>query len=313
MKSNQPWCPDLAPRTLGPTVGRMHLLMLFATFCWATNIIAGKEALLGLGPLALAQMRVLGTAFILVILFLGWRRRPSLPRLSREWVFLGTVALFGITLNQLFFIAGLARTSAAHTALIVALGPVMVLILSCMMRVEALTWLKSVGMLISFCGVAVLSGGKTGPGNDAHGLGDLILLAGSGVFAYYTILVKVIAERYDALTLNTMIFALGSLLMMPFAGHKVLAVRWGALPAPAWWGLAYMIVFGSVFAYLIYAFALTELSPSRVAAFAYLQPVIAIGLGVWILGERLTAGVVVGGGLILLGVYLTQRDPISDS
>ncbi len=288
----------------------MHLLILFATFCWATNIIAGKEALRGFGPLALAQLRVLGAALVFGILFLGWRKRRSLRLTSRQWMFLGIVALFGITLNQLFFIAGLARTSAAHTGLIVALGPVMVLILSCTMRMELLTLLKSAGMVVSFCGVAVLTTGKAGQGADAHWSGDLLLVVGSAVFAYYTILVKEIADRYDTLTLNTIIFVLGSLLMMPFSGHEVLAVRWGALPAQAWWGLAYMVIFGSVLAYLVYALALTELSPSRVAAFAYLQPLIAIGLGVWMLAEKLTVRVVVGSALILFGVYLAEHQKV---
>jgi drug/metabolite transporter (DMT)-like permease len=45
-----------------------------------------------------------------------------------------------------------------------------------------------------------------------------------------------------------------------------------------------------------------------VAAFSYLQPVIATALGIWLLGETLTRGVVVGGVLILFGVYLTERE-----
>jgi drug/metabolite transporter (DMT)-like permease len=69
-----------------------------------------------------------------------------------------------------------------------------------------------------------------------------------------------------------------------------------------------MVGLGTVVAYLIYAFALTELSASRVAAFAYLQPVVAALLGVWLLGERITLRVVAGGGLILLGVYLAERE-----
>jgi len=206
----------------------MLLLMLIATFCWATNIIAGKEALRGFGALALAQIRVWGASVIYVALFLAWPRRPSLRRSRRGWAFLGLVALFGITLNQLFFIGGLARTSAAHTALIVALGPVMVLVLSRLLGMEALTLLKSVGILVSFCGVAVLTTGKGGRGNGAHWQGDLLALAGSAVFAYFTILVKEATVQSDALTLNTIVFSLGSVLMLPFTVRQLLAVRWSA-------------------------------------------------------------------------------------
>lgn len=286
----------------------MHLLMLISTFCWATNIIAGKEALRGFGALALAQVRVSGATVVYLLLLLSWPHRPSLRLPARQWAFVGVVALFGITLNQLFFIGGLARTSATHSGLIVALGPVMVLALSRLMRMEALTLLKSIGILVSLCGVAVLTAGKAGQGNGAHWKGDVLALAGSAVFAYYTILVKEAADHYDALTLNTMIFTLGSVLMLPLTAHELLVVRWSAMPPVAWWGLAYMVMLGSVLAYLCFAFALTELAPSRVAAFNYLQPLIAISLGVWMLGEKVTSSLIVGGTLILGGLYLTERE-----
>ena len=283
------------------------LLMLIATFCWATNIIAGKEALRGFGALALAQMRVSGASAIYVVLFLAWPRRPSLRRSRRDWAFLGLAALFGVTLNQLFFIGGLARTSAAHTALIVALGPVMVLALSRMLRMEALTLLKSVGILVSFCGVAVLTTSKGGGGDGVHWQGDLLAFAASSVFAYFTILVKKAAVQSDALTLNTIVFTLGSVLMLPFTAPELLAVRWSAMPSLAWWSLAYMVILGSVLAYLLFAFVLAEFTPSRVAAFNYLQPLIAISLGVWMLGEKVTSGLIAAGALILVGLYLTER------
>lgn len=286
----------------------MHFLMLIATFCWAGNIIAGKLVLRSMSSLALAQLRVVGATIFFGILFLGWRGRPALRMARREWGFLALTAIFGITLNQLFFIGGIGRTSAAHAGLIVALGPVMVLILSCAMRLEALTVVKFVGALISFSGVVVLTAGKAAHTNGAHWVGDFILFTGSAVFAYYTILVKEIADRYDALTLNTMIFTMGAIFMLPFSAGAVIKVSWIALPGEAWWGIAFMVVFGSVVAYLIYAFALAELTASRVAAFAYLQPVIATALGIWLLAETLTAQIVIGGALILLGVYLAERE-----
>lgn len=286
----------------------MHALLFLGTVFWAANIVAGKEALLGFGAMAVGQLRIAGAALLFAVLFFAWPRRAPLRLGPRQWFVLALVALNGITLNQVCFLNGLARTSVAHTGLIVALGPVMVLVLSCLLRLEPLTLAKFVGMMLSFVGVAILTIGEAGKGNAAHWQGDLMVLAGSTSFAYYTIQVKEIANQYDALTLNTLTFALGSLLMVPFAARAILNVPWTHLPARACWGLAFMVVLGSVVAYLIYAFALTELSASRVAAFAYLQPVVAAGLGVWLLGERITRRVVAGGVLILLGVYLAERE-----
>jgi drug/metabolite transporter (DMT)-like permease len=299
-------------RPAAPTHGHshalMHFLMFWATVFWASNIVAGKEAVGGFGAMGLAQLRLAGAALLFLTLFLARRGWPELRLSRRQWLVLTAVAFNGLTLNQICFINGLAWTSVAHTGLIVALGPVMVLALSCLLRLEPLTLPKFLGMLISFGGVAILTLGGAEKGSTAHWQGDLIVLAGSASFAYYTIQVKGIAHQYDALTLNTLTFALGSLLMIPFAARSVLHIGWAHVALGAWGGLAFMIVLGTVVAYLIYAFALTELSASRVAAFAYLQPVVAALLGVWLLGERITLRVVAGGALILLGVYLAERE-----
>lgn len=284
----------------------MYCWMLVPTFCWAANIVAGKEALLGFNPLALAQLRVAGAAFILGVLFVLRRGGARPPQTFREWLILAVLGLTGITLNQLCFIGGLARTSVVHTGLIVALGPVIVLMLAALMKTETLTLTKIVGMMLAFSGVALLLLEKKRSANGPHWFGDLIVLAGTVVFAYYTVLEKAIANRYDDLTLNTFVFGLGAVLMVPLAGKPTLAVDWHDLPLRAWCGLGFMIVFGSVIAYWVFAYALTELSPSRVAAFSYLEPVIAVALGIWLLGESVALGELMGGVLILVGMYLTE-------
>jgi drug/metabolite transporter (DMT)-like permease len=184
----------------------------------------------------------------------------------------------------------------------------MVLVIAVVIRLEALTTWKFVGMMISFGGVGILTVDKAARGNGEHWMGDLILLAGTAVFAVYTILVKELANQYDTLTLNTLIFVLGAILMVPFCARAVAGTNWAGLRLEAWWGLAFMILFGSVVPYILFAYALTELAASRVAAFNYLQPVIASSLGIWVLSEKLTAKVLIGGALILAGVYLTERE-----
>jgi len=286
----------------------MQLLMLFATLFWATNIVAGKEALRGFGPVALAELRALGAGLVLLLATLLSSNRSALRLKRREWPLMISIALAGVALNQLFFVVGLNRTSVAHTSLIVALGPIMVLVLSCLLRLEALTALKLAGMVVSFAGVAVLTLGRAAHTNGAHWQGDLVVVASSACFAVFTIQVKKVSHRYDALTLNTLVFGLAALMLIPIGAPAVFAVRWSTLPSPVWWSLAYMILFGSVISYVIFAYSLTELAASRVAAFNYLQPVIAIVLAIWLLAERPTKQAAVGGALILLGVYLAERE-----
>lgn len=285
-----------------------NALMLVTTFCWASNIVAGKEALRGFDALALAQLRMAGAAILYIVLYLAWRGRPKLRLSKREWGMLSLMALTGITLNQVCFIGGLARTSVTHTGLIQAIGPVIVLLLSASMGMEALTHRKLLGMTISFVGVALLLIERPEQGSGANWLGDIIVIAAGVFFAYYTILLKKYAHRFDPLTSNALVFALGALFLFPFCAHSIVRTRWSLIPPHAWWGLAYMVLFGSFVAYLIYAFALESLSASNVAAFAYLQPLMAALMGIWLLGEKVSLSAVIGGALILVGVYFTERE-----
>ena len=71
---------------------------------------------------------------------------------------------------------------------------------------------------------------------------------------------KEVANQFDALTLNTLIFVMGAIMMLPFCAHAVVVTNWAALSLEAWWGLAFMIVFGSVISYLLFAYVMTELA-----------------------------------------------------
>ena len=281
--------------------------MLVTTFFWASNIVAGKEALLAFNALALAQLRMSLAALLFGAAFLFWRRRPRLHLTLRQWLFLGLMGFTGITLNQICFLGGLARTSVTHTGLIQAVGPIMVLLLAAAIGQEVLTLKNCAGMAIAFSGVAVLLVAKGSSENGAHWIGDVILLAAGVSFAVYTLLMKAVAQNYDAFTLSTLVFGIGAALLLPVCLSSLMTIEWTGIPVRAWAALGYMVVFGSVAAYLIYAFALRVLSASKTAAFAYLQPLMAVALGVWLLGEHISARETAGGTLILLGVYLTEQ------
>lgn len=289
-----------------------NLLMLVTTACWAGNVVAGKEALTGFSPVALAQVRVIAAAAIFAGLA-GLRRGKFRLPARGGWRGLTLSALTGVTLNQFLFIGGLARTSALHAGLVVGLGPVIVLMLSAARGHERITPWKLCGIGIAFLGMGLLVFERAGGHGQASWRGDLIVLSGSTAFAFFTILVKETAHVYDDLTLNTGIFVIGAILMFPFGAGAMLAVPWRTVPERAWLGLAFMAVCGSVVGYVIYGYALRHLSASRVAAFTYLQPVIAAALAVWMMNESVTALEVFGGVLIIAGMYLTrERGPSSD-
>ena len=110
-------------------------------------------------------------------------------------------------------------------------------------------------------------------------MGDLIMLASVLVFAIYTILMKEVPDDFDALTAEHPHLWAGRNHDAAFLRRAVVVTNWAAISLVAWGGLAFLVMFGSVISYLIFAYVMTELVASRAAAFNYLQPVIASGLG----------------------------------
>jgi drug/metabolite transporter (DMT)-like permease len=287
--------------------------------CWTFNFIIGKWGLGYIDPLTLASFRVILAAAILGPVYLGTARRLEAEaakngvhraRLGRAdlWNF-ARLGLFGVAMNQVLFTIGLSYTTAGHSSLIIGSGPIFILLLAWTQRLESLTAKKLIGMGMAFSGVAVLAA--------EHGIslsagtfrGDVITFIGSLAFAGYAVLSKKVARLYDSVAMNFFSFLAGSLIILPLAIRQAARLDWAAVEWQGWTALFYMAVFGSVVPYLIFYWTLRHLAASRVAAFGYLHPVMVTTLGVLALGEKITVNLLVGGPLVLAGVYLTEMRP----
>jgi drug/metabolite transporter (DMT)-like permease len=261
-----------------------------------------------MSPAAFAQARAVGAASIFFALLVCSRRqRFPLHLKVSDWLALAGLAASGITFNHFLYCVGIARTSVVHTGLIVALGPAIVLVISCLLRIEHLTTLRAIGIAVSCGGAAFLTISKAGPGRGAEFFGDMMVLASIVFGAVYAILLKRSANRFDVFTLNVGIFGIGALFLLPIGVRASLRVRWVALPALAWAGLLFVILMGSVLGFVIQAWVMAALDPSQVQVFTYLQPLISTAAGVLWLGENLPAGGLLGGIMIIFGVFLAAR------
>jgi len=279
--------------------------IVFMMLIWGVNFIVAKVALRHLDPVTLASFRVLLSALlILPVYFASPRRKRSFSRSDiLEFAKLG---LFGVAINQMCFTIGINYTSVSHAALIVGMGPIYVLVLAWMMRLEALTWQKVSGMALAFAGVVVLAGEHGFSLAGGSLAGDLITLAGSVGFAFYVVLGKRVAGRFDSLEMNTFNYLTAAVLILPLAVRQGVMLDWRAVAWQGWAGLLFMSALASVLAYLLYFWALRHVSASRIAAFSYLLPVLATLLGIMFLGEPVTRHLLIGGGLVMAGVYMAE-------
>jgi drug/metabolite transporter (DMT)-like permease len=235
--------------------------------------------------------------------------QESRPTLHDLWTFL-YLGFLGVTVNQVCFTIGLHYTSVTHSAIIVGMGPIYALVLAVLFRLESATFRKILGMTVSLLGVMLLATSGDSAHHSTTLLGDFITFIGSLGFAFYAVLGKRVAARYDALTMTTYNFLFGALFVLPIAINRVIAIgpvsNWLAIPWPAWASLIYMALFSSTVAYLFYYWLLRYLEVTQLAAYNYLLPVSATLLGILFLGERGSWAELLGGGLVLAGVYFVE-------
>jgi drug/metabolite transporter (DMT)-like permease len=176
------------------------------------------------------------------------------------------------------------------------------------MKLEALTTAKILGMAIAFAGVAILEAEN---GLDLRRsptlTGDLLTLVGTTSFSIYVVLSKKVARKYDSIAMNAFNFFAGAAVLLPVAIWSGIHFDWGSVGWAAWMGLVYMAAISSVAAYTLFYWVLRYMEASRVAAVNYFQPVGAIVVAAAFLGEIPTRHLFLGGALILLGVYLAER------
>ena len=291
-----------------PVPRAVTALVLLMTLVWGANYAVAKAALRHFPPLLIGPLRAALAAALLapVYWWLRGRRPRREPWEARELGMLALPGVFGITLNQVFFILGMARTSVAHAALIIATTPLQVMLLAAARGQEALTARKAAGMGMAVAGVGVLHAGEAGARGASLG-GDLLVLLAAFCFALYTVFGKELTRRHDSLTVNTLGYAAGALAGAPLLVQQSIGFDYRAVGAGGWLALAYMTLLASILCYLIFYYALDHMPASRVAAFSYLQPVIAAATGFVFLHEPVTLPVAVGGALVLAGVWVTGR------
>jgi O-acetylserine/cysteine efflux transporter len=288
------------PRTLTLLFWLVVMLLL-----WSFNYVAGKIALRTLDPISLTCFRLELAALVMLPIYFAQPNRAPL-RLRDIWPF-AYLGFFGGIINQGFFTVGLNYTTSDHSAVIIAVGPIIILLFARALKLEAFTIAKIVGMAISFAGVYLLETEQGPPSHSPFLLGDLITFGGVIGFAAYTVLGKRVATQYDSIAMNTFNCVAAALMLLPLTVHQAIHLNWHSVALSGWLGMIYMAVGSSVAAYTIMYWALRYMTASRVGAMSYFQPVVVILLSIALLGERPTRNLLEGTALVLAGVYLAER------
>ena len=285
-----------------------YLEVLFAVIAWGASFIATKVALKDVSPITVVWLR-----FSMGVLILGiavaMRRQFSLPN-RNEWAYFALLGFLGITFHQWLQSNGLQTSEAGTTAWIVSTTPVFMALLGWIVLKEGLSWPKITGIFLAFAGVllVVSKGDLTSVSVGRFGApGDKLILVSAVNWAVFSVLSRRGLKSYPASLMMFYVMSLGWIFtsILFFAGTNVSEIP--NLTFEGWLGVAFLGIFCSGLAYIAWYDALQALSAAQTGAFLYIEPLVAVVAAFFVLGEPITFVSLIGGGIILLGVWLVNR------
>jgi drug/metabolite transporter (DMT)-like permease len=276
---------------------------------WAANFIVVKAANEQIPPVTFAFLRF-SIAAATLLAALRWREGSlGLPRRDALAV-LGLGAL-GFGAYQIMWSIALQDIPAGDSALLIATTPVITALLAVRIGADTLTPTRLLGSLTSFAGVAVIVASGPGFSLGSALIGDALTLAAAACWSVYTAFGAPILRRHSPLRTTAWAMVGGSLLLAIPGAAQAIGVDWAAIRPDAWAGLAFSALIPAGVANVLVFAAIRLLGPTRITAYQFLVPFIAVLLGAAFLSEPVRVGQVLGGIVIVLGVAITRSDRLT--
>lgn len=289
---------------------RFQLLLGFLCIyiVWGSTYLAIRTAVHTIPPFLMAGARFLVAGTLLY----GWSRVRGAPRPTRlQW---RNAAIIGALL--LLVGNGCVSWAEQHvdsgmTSLLVATVPLW-LVLGEVMQGRRPSWLQWVGVAVGLVGVGVLvmpSSGDTSPHVDP--LGAAVLILGSIAWAAGSLFAQAVPSRLPASMNSGMQMICGGMCMMltSLALGEWSRVDVSAISASSAWAVVYLIIFGSIVGFSTYVWLLSVASPAAVGTYAYVNPLVAVFLGVVVAGETLPKSATIAMFIIVASVALVSLAP----
>ncbi len=288
---------------------RIYTAALIAVMLiWAGSFIFIKIGLSYTGPFNLAFYRYVVASPVMAILMIAESRGfPAIP--VRDIPAFIMLALSGVTLLYAVQFVGLEYTTATNSSILINTSVIFIAIMSFLFLGEKFSKLKVSGLIISFTGVTLIISNGTFSLTQLFAektfMGDVLIIIDGFIWALYTITGKSLIPRYSPITVTSISFILGTVLLIPFAVYEGL-MNPLMLSMTALFSVFYLGILCSVVAYVVWFKALERMDATRVAVFVYLIPLFTILMAIPLLGEHVTVYTITGGILTMMGVYITE-------
>ena len=279
-----------------------------AALFWSGNFIVGRALRDVVSPLPLNFWRWM-IALAILLPFTGaslWRHRQII---LREWKLIAAIGITGIGAFHSFVYLALVSTSAVNALLLLATSPLLIALASWIVFKDRITTLQWLGMGVSLLGAVTLiaQGSFSQLLALRFGAGDLWMLLAVLLWTAYSLLLKRRPVELPQPTLLCASIIAALAFMAPLVGLGFAGEKTVSLSLPVVWGLLYVSLFASVFAFLLWNTGVAKIGPSRAGTFIYLMPVFGAALAFVFLDEGIQWFQWFGGALVFLGIAVMNR------
>ena len=280
---------------------RAALVAAFATILvWSSSYSVARVGLRHFDPFVFSALRITTAAVVLTLIALPLR--VGLPARGDRWRVFAS-GLIGMTVYLSLLNSGMQVVESASTAVLIALSPILVALMSMRFIGERLTGWGWIGLGAAFFGVVLVSLGQ-GSGVSLGGSAVLVVLA-AAAHALYIVMTKPLTSVYSPVQVTTWAFWSAALTFLPVLFRAPAQLL--AAPAEGYFAFLYLGVGSSALGFMLWARALSGAPASVVASALYVTPPLSALIGwVW-LGEQPSSWVYVGGVVILSAVILVMR------
>lgn len=279
---------------------------LLAAAIWGGMYVVSKVVLEVVPPFTLLAMRLLLGAASLAA-WLLWRR-TTLRFERRLWVQLLGVGVLGYGVSLGFQFTGTKLSTAANGAVITAATPAFVYLFALLFLRERVSRRRLTALLLSTIGVLLVVNPAQAQLNSRLWIGNLLLVGAAITWALYSVLTRKVTQQTDVLVFTFIAFLGGLIPVLPAAALELQSQTLGTISPGIFLGIVYLGVVSTAIAAYLWnkAFELLEAGVASLTFFA--QPLVGAGLGALLLGEKLTVLFVAGAFLILLCLWLAERE-----
>ena len=287
------------------TQTRALIAVGLVSFFWGTTWIASREGVKYMPALQMAAIRQFIGGILYVIFFISKGR--AIPR-GKEWRTVLILTLLNFVLSNGLSTWGVKYISGGLASIIGATFPLWLVIILLFRSRSSLPRKALIGFILGFAGICIIFYEHLlDLLNADFRFGIILSLCASICWAFGTLYTKKKATDFNPYFSLGLQMVISSFILYFLCWSTGFTVPLNEIPFKSWMAIVYLVIFSSIITFLAYVYALQHLPASRVAIYAYINPVVAVLLGSLFFGEKFSTFIALGGIVALAGVYLVNE------